>query len=178
MKIGQFGRWDATLGYAVVDERTMRASAGLMLLLGVIAMINGFVLSNYEVIPYISGFMMTNFLIGIFVNLEWAPTYFIAKRIVAKQTPLYIGAVQKRFAWGLGLLLTTGVFVLSFFLLQDVSYFENVCSLCLWCTIFVYLESAFGICVGCKLYFLAIRLRLLKEPEIRPNCMGDACEVK
>jgi len=43
--------------------------------------------------------------------------------------------------------------------------------------ILLYLETAFGICVGCKLYFLSIKLKLLKKPAVRPNCMGDACEV-
>jgi len=43
--------------------------------------------------------------------------------------------------------------------------------------VLLYLETAFGICVGCKLYFLSIKMKLLKEPKEKPNCMGDACEV-
>jgi len=41
----------------------------------------------------------------------------------------------------------------------------------------LFLETSFGICVGCKLYYVAIGLKLLKKPIEKPNCMGDACAV-
>lgn len=40
------------------------------------------------------------------------------------------------------------------------------------CLLLLYLETAFAICIGCKLYFPAIRLELLKKTEVTPNCMG------
>ena len=147
-----------------------------MFLLGLIAFINGFLLQNYIVIPYISGVLLVNFVIGIFVNPKYAPIMFIANLIVKKQDPILIGAIQKRFAWSLGLLLTIGIFILSLKLVNDVSFFEPVCFLCLVCLVLLYFETAFGICIGCKTYFLAIKLKLLKEPEIKPNCMGDSCK--
>ncbi|MFH1809982.1 MAG: DUF4395 domain-containing protein [Pseudomonadota bacterium] len=172
-----FGEDVAGVGYKVLDERVMRGSAGIMLALAIVASINGFVLKNYWALPYISGFLVVNFLIGLLVNPSFSPTVFIARLLVHKQTPLYIGAVQKKFAWTLGLVLSTTILFLSLRLLSDASWFNNVCRLCLICILLLYLETAFGICVGCKLYPLAIRLKLMKEPEIRPNCMGDSCRV-
>ncbi|SEH05303.1 Uncharacterised protein [Candidatus Venteria ishoeyi] len=81
-----------------------------MFLFGLVAFINGFILQNFIVIPYISGFLLFNFLIGIFINPRFAPTMFIATWIVSKQTPLYVGAIQKRFAWSLGVGLVAIVF--------------------------------------------------------------------
>ena len=177
MSIISFGEESKEHGFRVLDERVMRGSAGIMLLLAVIAFINGFIVKKYIVLPFISGFLVLNFLIGLFINPKYSPTVLLARLMNYKQSPLPIGAIQKKFAWSLGLALSTGIFVLSLFLLQDVSYFDPVCMLCLVCLLFLYLETAFGICVGCQLYFLGIRLKLIKEPEVRPNCMGNSCEL-
>lgn len=172
-----FGEYVNGKNYKVLDERQLRASAGIMLLLGLIAFINGFILNKYSIIPYISGFLLLNFVIGIFINPKYSPTMLIAKLFVYKQSSLPIGAIQKKFAWSLGLILSTIIFSLSLFLINDPSYFDPVCLLCLICLILLYLESSFGICMGCKLYDIAIDLKLLKKPIEKPNCMGDACEV-
>ena len=172
-----FGEYIEGKNYKVLDERQLRASAGIMLLLGIIASINGFILNKYYVIPYISGFLLINFIIGIFINPKYSPTMFLAKIVIYKQSPLPIGAIQKKFAWSLGLVLSAIIFTLSLFLINDSTYFDPVCLLCIICILLLYLEATFGICVGCKLYDLAINLKLLKKPSEKPNCMGDSCEV-
>ena len=177
MAIISFGDYIEGSGFKVLDERRMRASAGVMLMLGIVAFINGFILQNFIVIPYIAGFLMVNFMIGIFINPKFSPTLFVAYLFVRKQTPLPIGAIQKKFAWSLGLGLSLTIFSLSLLLVNNVAYFQPVCILCLICLFLLYFETAFGICFGCKLYYVAIRLKLLKEPEEKPNCMGDACDV-
>lgn len=177
MSFFSFGEMNESLGYKTLDERVMRGSAGIMLLIGFIAFVNGFVIKNYPVLPYLSGFLLLNFVIGVFVNPKFAPTVFLARLLVRKQTPLPIGAIQKRFAWSLGLTMMTAIFVMSLFLVTDASWFEPVCMLCLICLLFLYLETAFGICVGCQLYHLSVRIGLLKAPPVTPNCMGDACKI-
>jgi len=178
MAIFSFGEYIEGRSFKVMDERVVRANSGVMFLLGMIAFINGFILQQYEVIPWISGFLMLSFAIAVFINPNFSPTILIARLFTFKQSPLPIGAVQKRFAWSLGLGLTIVVFILSLYLLNDVSYFDPVCLLCIVCLILLYLETAFGICVGCKLYYLSIRMKLLPKPVENPNCMGDACDCK
>lgn len=177
MALISFGEYIGEMKFKVLDERAMRASSGIMLLLGFIAFTNGFIINNYAILPYISGFLMVNFIIGIFINPKFAPTMLIGRFFVRKQSPLYIGAIQKKFAWSMGLILSLFIFGLSIMLLGDVSYFEPVCLLCIICLIILFFETAFGICVGCKVYNLAIRLKLLKKPIEKPNCMGDACSI-
>lgn len=177
MSIFSFGEYIDGKPYKVLDERTMRASAGIMLLTGSIATINGFVLHRYEVIPYVMGFLVINFLIGLFINPKFSPTVLIARVFVRKQTKIPIGAVQKKFAWSIGLLLSSTIFVLSLFLINDSSLFHTVCPLCLLCLLMLYLETAFAICVGCRVYDLFIKLKILPKPKERPNCMGDSCAV-
>ncbi len=177
MSFLSFGENIEGKSFKVLDERNLRASAGIMFLLGLVAFNQVYFRYNYAVASYVSGFLMVNFIIGIFINPRFAPTMFLAKLLVRKQTPIYIGAVQKRFAWSLGLTLATIIFILSLFLQNDVSYFIPVCVLCVICLVLIFVEMAFGICIGCKLYYLALYMKLLKEPEEKPNCMGDSCEV-
>ena len=172
-----FGEYVEGKSFKVLDERKVRGSSGIMLLLGVIAFIYGFILREFIVIPYISGILAIGFLISIVVNPRYSPTMIIASLMTWKQNPVHIGAVQKRFAWTLGFLLSTGIFILSLFLLNDESYFDPVCMLCLICLLFLYLESVFGICVGCQLYHLSIRLKIIPKPKEKPNCMGDSCDA-
>ena len=176
-KIISFGKYVDGINYKVLNERSMRASGGIMLLLGIVGFINGFILQNYIAITYLSGFILLNFFIGIFINPKFSPTVLIGSNIVSKQTPIYIGAIQKKFAWSLGFVLTLIIFILSFNLLNDPSFFEPVCMLCMVCLTLIYFETAFGICLGCKLYDLAISLKLIKKPQEKPNCEGDSCKV-
>jgi len=179
MSIISFGEFEEGKKYKVLDERAMRASAGIMLALTLIAFSNGFLLQKYFVIPYITGFLLVNFVIGIFINPKFSPTVFIGTLIVKKQSPLPIGAIQKKFAWSLGLTLSAVVFVLSLLLQNDIYYFDSVCLLCILCIALLFFETAFGICVGCELYHIAIRLKLFPAPkeDEKPNCMGDSCAI-
>jgi hypothetical protein len=177
MALFEFGKMDPQLGYRILNEREVRGSSGITMLVGMIASINGFILKRYDVLPYMIGFIMINFLIGILINPKLMPTMILSRFLVRKQTPLPIGAIQKRFAWSLGFTLSLAIFIQTFFLINDPTFFNRVCMLCVICILFLYLESVFGICVGCKIYYGLIKAKVLKAPEIHPNCMGDACEV-
>ena len=177
MKIFSFGEYIDNSSFKVLDERVMKGSGALLFLIGIIAFINGFIVKNYIVLPYLSGFMVLNFAIGVFINPKFSPTIIVAKLLTRKQKPLWVGAVQKKFAWSLGLGLSSAIFILSLLLLNDVSYFETVCQLCILCLTLIFLEMGFGICIGCKMYFGAIRLKLIPRPKVNPNCSGDSCEV-
>jgi hypothetical protein len=176
MKIFSFGEYIDGKSYKVLDERIMRGSAGIMFLVGLIASINGFAFDRYAVIPFAIGALVLNFMIGLFINPRFAPSVMLASFLVRKQEPQPIGAVQKKFAWSLGLALSASIFVLSLYLQNDKTYFEPTCFLCNICLMLLYLETAFGICIGCKLYHYALSLKLLPKPKEKPNCMGDSCD--
>ncbi|MCF8295615.1 MAG: DUF4395 domain-containing protein [Bacteroidales bacterium] len=180
MAIFSFGETVPGFGFKVMNERVIRGISGIGFLMGMIAFIHAFILSHYGVLPLVSGILLFHFLTAVLINPNFSPITLLARLFVRKQTPIYIGAVQKRFAWSLGVALTATIFILGMLLYTsgDIKYFQPACSLCIICMLLMFLETAFGICVGCKLYFLAIRLKLIKKPEIMPNCMGDVCEVK
>jgi hypothetical protein len=177
MSIFSFGEYIEGRNYKVLNERVVRGSSGIMLLVGIIAFMYGFIIKQYIVLPYLSGFLAFSFLVAVLINPKFSPTVFISWLLVRKQSPLPIGAVQKKFAWSLGLGLATTIFILSLFLLVDESYFDPVCMLCLICISLLFLETVFGICVGCQLYLLSVRLKLIPTPKEKPNCMGDSCNT-
>ena len=176
MTVFGFGELRDGQPYPVLDERVVRGSAGLMLLVGFVAFVNGFVVKNYAILPWLTGFLSLNFGLAVLVNPKLSPTFALARIFVWRQSPLYIGAVQKRFAWSLGLALSSTAFALSLKLVDDATWFEPVCMLCLICLLFLFLETAFGICVGCQIYKLAVRLGVFPKPAVTPRCTGDACE--
>lgn len=95
--------------------------------------------------------------------------------MVHRQHPEYVGAIQKRFAWAIGLALATIMMIGPLlFQIQGVLPFI-ICSLCIF---FLWLETAFGICVGCSIYQLAIQNGVLKEPTFRPACAGGVCRIQ
>jgi len=178
MSLFSYGEYIDDKSFKVVNERVLRGSGAIMFLIGMIAFINGFILKNYAILPYFAGFMVLNFAIGVLINPKLSPTIIIAKLLTRKQSPIWIGAIQKKFAWSLGLALSSAIFIISLLLVNDVSYFSTVCLLCLLCLTLIFLEMGFGVCIGCKLYFGALRLKLLPRPKDNPNCTGDSCDFK
>ncbi len=165
--------------FRVVDERVMRLNALFILMIAGAAFYNGFVINNFAVLPFIVGAVWLNFIIGLFINLNYSPTVALANLILGKEIKKPIGAIQKKFAWGLGLTLSSVILGLSIFLQFYPGLFNTVCLLCLICLAILILEAAFKVCMGCELYFTAIDWKLIKKPkpDERPNCMGDSCEV-
>ncbi len=177
MSIFSFGEYKGGFSYKVLDEREVRASAGIMLFFALVAFVNVGFLERYYVITIVSGGLMLNFMIGLFINPKFAPTMILAKILVSGQSALPIGAIQKKFAWSLGLILSSTIFGLSLLLLNNINYFETVCILCVICLWILYFETAFGICLGCQIYHYALKLKIIPQPKEKPNCMGDSCEV-
>ena len=78
MSIFSFGEYIEGRNYKVLNERVVRGSSGVMLLVGFIAFIYGFIIKQYIVLPYLSGFLALSFFIAVFINPKFAPTVFIS----------------------------------------------------------------------------------------------------
>ena len=101
------------------------------------------------------------------LNPRWAPSMMLGGWIVRHQAPEWVGAPQKRFAWGLGLLLGLAMLYLMVFNRYMGPLNMLICGGCL---LLMFFETAFGICLGCKLYNLFHR-------EQAQLCPGGVCEV-
>jgi hypothetical protein len=110
---------------------------------------------------------LIDFTIRIFINPLLAPSLIVGKWMVRNQQPEYVGAPQKRFAWAIGFVLALAMLYLV--VLNNVIGPINlvVCAICL---ALLFFETAFGICIGCKLYNLFNK----KNAQL---CPGGVCEV-
>lgn len=164
-----------TAPYLVVNERAVRAGAGIMFLLGIFAFFQAFYLQEYFYIQILVVFFWFDFLMKAVVGTAFSPVSFVANKIVSNQTPDYVGAIQKRFAWSIGFTLATVMMVLIFGF--GIIGLPNL-FICAICLVFMFMESAFGICVGCKIYSGLLAWGILKEPEYKPVCPGNVCSIE
>ncbi len=151
----------------VLNERAVRASAGILFFFAIVSFMNAWLTGNFQPTRVFVVTFLVDFTIRIFVNPRYAPTLIVGQWFVRRQQPEYVGAPQKRFAWAIGfvLALTMLYLVVLHNVIGPINLF--VCSACL---VLLFFESAFGICLGCKVYNL-----FNKDPA--QLCPGGVCEV-
>lgn len=159
--------------YPVVNERAIRATAGIMFAIGLSTF--WYVFLTGDRAP--TGFVVAAFWLDFFLKAVFGPQLsifgFFGRWLVRGQQPEFVGAIQKRFAWSLGLGMASLMVALLLFGVRGPATFA-VCGTCL---AFMWLESACGICVGCRIYSFLLAKKILPEPAIRPACPGGACEI-
>lgn len=167
-RIIKFGEDVEGYNIPVLNEREVRAAAGMLFLLMFIALMMILFQGNFLLIKYGIVIFLTDFLIRVFINPKYAPTLILARLIVRNQVPEYVGAQQKKFAWMIGVVLAVVMFVFFIF----VNAYSIITGLiCLVCLIFLFFESVFGICLGCKFYSMVYK-------EKAQYCPGEVCDVK
>src|ERR1700686_1603503 len=150
-KIVQFGETVEGYNIRVLNEREVRASAGILFLATFFSLMLIIFKNNFLPIKYVITLFLTDFIIRVFVNPKFSPTLIIGRLIVRNQVPEYVGAQQKKFAWIIGVALSGTMFI---FMVVVNSFSPITGIICLVCLIFLFFESAFGICLGCKFYSL------------------------
>ncbi len=161
--------------YPVLNERAVRAGAGMMFVLGMFAFFHAFYLDNFLFLQIFVVVFFFFFFMKTVIGTRFSPISQVAQLAVKNQTPEYVGAIQKRFAWSIGLVLAATMIILLFGFEVRGPINLAICAVCL---LFMFLETSFGVCVGCKIYGLLITWGVLKEPEYRPACPGNVCAVE
>ena len=159
-KIFNFG--ETVEGYEVkmFNEREARAGAGILFLLALLSFLNCLYTKNILIMQLFIGSFLLEFTIRVIVNPKYAPSLIIGRFMVKNQTAEYVGATQKRFAWGLGLFLALFLFSLTTLFPSNTPIGEEslhnmlIGLSCITCLTLLYFEAVFGICLGCKLYKL------------------------
>jgi Domain of unknown function (DUF4395) len=152
----------------VLNEREVRAAAGILLLATYTSLMFILFKENFVPIKFVITFFLADFLVRVFINPRFSPTLILGRLIVRNQTPEYVGAAQKKFAWIIGVVLSGTMFI--FF--NIVNAFSPITGIiCLICLVFLLFESAFGICLGCKFY------PLFHKGKVQ-YCPGEVCDLK
>src|SRR5450631_2759401 len=167
-KVMQFGEDVPGYDIRVLNEREIRAAAGILFLATFISLMLILFSNNFLPIKYVITIFLTDFIIRVLINPKFSPTLIIGRLIVRNQVPEYVGAQQKHFAWVIGLILSVTMFI---FLVIVNAYSPITGITCLVCLIFLFFESAFGICLGCKVYSLFYKGKA-------QYCPGEVCDRK
>src|SRR5690349_9563249 len=164
----QFGENVPGYSIPVLNEREIRAAAGIMFLVIYTGLMLIIFKGDFRFIKYVVALFLIDFTIRVFINPRFSPSLIIGRLIVSNQVPEYVGAKQKQFAWVFGVVLSAGMFVL----LIVINATGPITGLvCLACLIFLFFESVFGICLACKIYRWVYG-------EKAQYCPGEVCDVK
>ncbi len=167
-KVIKFGENVEGYKIPVLNEREIRAAAGILFLIMFISIMVVILKGDFLMLKYAITIFLTDILIRVFVNPRFSPTLILGRLIVRNQVPEYVGAQQKKFAWIIGAVLATAMFILQ---VVVNSYSPITGLICFICLIFLFFETAFGICLGCKFYSMFYK-------EKAQYCPGEVCDVK
>jgi len=163
----QFGQDIEGYPIRVLNERAVRAAAGLLLVGAMVSFANAMLLGNFQPTRFFVMVFMLDMAVRVFVNPLYAPSMIVGGWVVRHQTPDWVGAPQKRFAWGIGLVL--GVVMFWTMGINQIVGPINML-VCGTCLTLMFFETAFGICLGCKVYNLF-------HKEKAQLCPGGVCEI-
>jgi hypothetical protein len=162
-----FGERVEGIPFRVFNEREIRAAAGLLFALGFSGWMIALTTGNYMPLRAFGVAFMFDMALRLFVSPRAVPSLIIARLIVRKQAPEWVDAVPKKLAWTIGLVMViTSCFSMGWLGLTG----PIVLALCGVCILFLYLETAFGICIGCH---LQVRFSS-RKPRL---CPGGICEA-
>jgi hypothetical protein len=167
-KIIKFGEDVEGYNIPVLNEREIRAAAGLLFLMMFAAIFEAATQNDFLLLKYATTIFLADILIRVLINPKYSPSLIIGRLIVANQVPEYVGAAQKKFAWKIGIILALTIFI-HLVLVNAVSPITGF--ICLICLLFLFFESAFGICLGCKFY------PLFHKGKVQ-YCPGEVCDLK
>ena len=142
----------------VVNERAVRASAGLLFLGGIVAFMVAALTDDFQPLRMFGAAFMIDMVLRLLVGTKYTPSLIVGTLLVWRQRPEWVGAAQKRLAWSFGL-------GMAFVSCGVMGFTLALCGVCLG---LLFIESAFGICVGCELQ----RVFAKTKPEL---CAGDTC---
>jgi hypothetical protein len=161
------------VSFAVVNERAVRATAGIMMVLAAIAISFAYFDQNFLLVRIISVIFVVDYALRQIAGLTpLSPIGMLGTFLVNNQQPEWVGTSQKRFAWALGLIMALAIAILTNLgiLMSLVPALGVLFIALLW------LESVVGACVGCKIYSFLIKANLI-HPEDAPACGGNACQI-
>lgn len=165
--MAKFGEQVKGFSIPVLNEREIRASSGILFVFALISLQLILFRGNFVLAKYFVTLFLIEFIIRLVISPRYAPSLIIGRLIVSRQTPEYVGAPQKKFAWTIGLVLSA----IMFFLMVIYNTYSAITGIiCLICLIFLFFESAFGICIGCTFYGWIYK-------EKAQYCPGEVCDV-
>jgi hypothetical protein len=157
----------------VVNEREVRAAAGLTMAIGAVAFGYAYFTKQYIPLQVVASAFFLEFLIRVTAGIRFSPAGMLARTLTWSQPPDWVSAKPKRFAWTLGLAMTFAMTIITNSGIRG--WLPR--SICLVCLTLMWMESVLGVCLGCTIHSLLVRRGwATKDPEYEV-CADGSCEV-
>lgn len=169
--------------YWFVNETAIRVGAGIMFTIGFFTFLSVYYAGAYDMALYVVGVFWLDFLLKV-IDPRLSIFGTIAHFLTRHKEPVRVGAIQKRFARGIGLVFASVVLAMlikhNFFM--DVSH-QSIYGvitppmiLCIICLAFMWLEAILGYCVGCKIFEFLIKHKFMNNHD-HQTCPDGSCSL-
>lgn len=136
-----------------VNEREVRAAAGVTMVIGAVGFSYAYFDKQYAPLQIVASLFFIEFLIRVTAGIRYSPIGVIARGMTLGQPPQWVSATPKRFAWTLGLAMALAMATITNSGIRG--YLPR--TICLICLTLMWMESALGLCLGCKIHTLIAR---------------------
>ena len=160
--------------YPVVDDNAVRAWAGLMFILWMIAFVYSLTTHTPLLANIIVPIIAIDLLIKVIIWPKYSPFMIMWSYLVKNKEPEWVWAKQKQFAWIIWLAIA---FIVLWFLLI-LGKCGPAMLFCLICLVFMWAEAVLWNCIWCNIYILLKKKWYIKEEEFSPVCPWWVCDIK
>jgi hypothetical protein len=158
--------------HLLVDERRVRAAAGITLALGTVAFFEALLGRDYRPLRVVTVVFAVDFLLRVTAGLRRSPVGLLSGLLVRAMPAEPVSLRPKRFAWSLGLVMSV---VMAAITNSGVTGWLPR-SICLVCLTLMWLEAVLGLCLGCQVHRLLVTRGLL-APDPDLVCADGACAI-
>lgn len=162
-----FGEMVAGYDVPVLNEREVRAGAGILFFVTIVVFLGAWHADLMLPAQLMIVAFFGDFAIRVFAP-RFSPSLILGRLAVSGQKPEYTAAAPKRFAWMIGLALASFMLVTLVFMRNMSLINFSICGICI---VLLFMESSFGICLGCVIYNKVLK----REVAL---CAGGICEVR
>jgi Domain of unknown function (DUF4395) len=156
----------------VFDENQVRAAAGLTLVIGAVAFSYAYFAQDYVPLQIVTVVFFSEFLARLTLGLRYSPIGLVAGVLTRSHPPDWVSAKPKRFAWTLGLGMSFAMVLITNSGIRGTL----PRTICLICLTLMWMESALGVCLGCRIHALLVRHGWVSKDPAFEICAQGACE--
>jgi len=160
-------------GAPVVNENEVRAAAGVTMAVGAVAFSYAYFTRQYIPLQVVASLFFVDFLIRVTIGIRSSPVGVLSRALVFNRSPEWVSAKPKRFAWTLGLAMTFAMTIITNVGIRGLL----PRTICLICLALMWMESALGLCVGCKIYGLMVRRGWRRIDPAFEVCADGECDL-
>lgn len=191
--------------YGFVNENEVRIATGMTLVMWLFSLFLVLFRAEYEIPLVLTIIMVADFVLKVLFGPRFALFGSFVRLFLDRKKAVRVWALQKRFAWSIGIFLSAFVLycllILSWHMapaawpqteaVQSIRAMTqtNIAAgklivapmnpaiiACVLCIVFMWFESVAGYCVGCAMYRWFVKKWWFKKHP-NQNCVGDVCKI-